>query len=168
MKVNDGNLFTAIVAAMGTVCGFLFGELDGLLIAVLVLMVIDYITGISASIVLKTTDSKISWKGIIKKFVMLLILVVAHTLDVYVLCLDAGSTAIMSLVEFLYIANEGLSIIENAGKLGIKLPKALKEALVQLRITASPDNSKNTDDSNADSSTSYEKDENTSSDSKKQ
>ena len=71
---------------------------------------------------------------------MLLILVAAHVLDVYVLCLSDGSTAIMSLVEFLYIANEGLSIIENAGKLGIKLPKALKDALVQLRITASPEN----------------------------
>lgn len=158
MKVNDGNLFTAIVAVLGTVCGFLFGELDGLLIAVLVMMVIDYITGLSASIVLKITDSKLSWKGIVKKFVMLLILVVAHVLDVYVLCLSDGSTAIMSLVEFLYIANEGLSIIENAGKLGIKLPKALKEALVQLRITASPENTGNT--SNAD--------ENTRDDSKKQ
>ena len=135
-KLNDGNFFTAVVAALGAICGFLFGELTGLLIAVIVLMIIDYITGLASSFVLKTTDSKVSWRGIIKKLVMFMILIVAHILDVYVLNLGEGTAAIMPLVEFLFIANEGLSIIENAGKLGIKLPKALRNALVQLKMTA--------------------------------
>ena len=70
-----------------------------------------------------------------------MILIVAHILDVYVLNLGEGTAAIMPLVEFLFIANEGLSIIENAGKLGIKLPKALRNALVQLKMTANSETS---------------------------
>ena len=162
MKENIGGIFNSILAALGVACGFLFGELNGLLIAVLVLMAIDYVTGVASSFVLKTTSSKIGLRGIIKKCVMLLIIVVAHILDVYALGISDGGAALLPLVEFLFIANEGLSIIENAGKLGIKLPTALTEALVQLKImsnsktvikkddTAQGDKSSNTTESTKD------------------
>ncbi len=132
-----------ILGALGAICGFLFGELNGLLIAVLVLMGVDYITGLGAASVRHELDSKIGWKGILKKACMLLILAVAHILDVYVLGvanLADGHAAIMTLVEFLYIGNEGLSILENAGKLGVTLPKPLYKVLVQLKDIGNGDN----------------------------
>lgn len=144
-NTNIGNIWNSILSALGVVCGFLYGELNGLLIAVLVLMAIDYITGVASSFVLKTTNSKVGWKGIIKKVVMLLILIMAHILDVYALGLQNGGAALMPLVEFLFIANEGLSIIENAGKLGIKLPAALSEALVQLKLVSNSARAKESD-----------------------
>lgn len=146
-NTNIGNIWNSVLSALGVICGFLYGELNGLLIAVLVLMAIDYITGVASSFVLKTTNSKVGWKGIIKKIIMLLILIMAHILDVYALGLAESGSALMSLVEFLFIANEGLSIIENAGKLGIKLPQALSEALVQLKLASTQQitNKSNTD-----------------------
>ena len=153
MKENIGGIFNSILAALGIACGFLFGELNGLLIAVLILMAIDYVTGVASSFVLKTTSSKIGWIGIIKKFIMLLILVVAHILDINVLNVGEGGAALMTLVEFLFISNEGLSIIENAGKIGIKLPKQLRNALVQLKLTSSKVNlgvDKSSDTGNSD------------------
>lgn len=137
MKENAGNIFNSMVASLGVIFGFLYGELDGLLITVLILMAVDYISGVASSLVLKTTSSKMGWIGIVKKFMMLLILGVAHILDINVLNVGEGGAALMTLVEFLFISNEGLSIIENAGKLGIKLPKQLKDALVQLKLTSS-------------------------------
>lgn len=132
----EKSIIGTILGALGAVCGFLFGELTGLLIAVLVLMGVDYITGLGAASVRHELDSKIGWKGILKKACMLLILSVAHILDVYVLGvaqIDTGHAAIMTLVEFLYIGNEGLSILENAGKLGVTLPAPLYKVLVQLK-----------------------------------
>lgn len=133
----------SVLGVLGAVCGFLFGELNGLLIAVLVLMGVDYITGLGAASVRHELDSKIGWKGILKKACMLLILAVAHILDVYVLGianLSEGHAAIMTLVEFLYIGNEGLSILENAGKLGVTLPKPLYKVLVQLKDLGNGEN----------------------------
>lgn len=135
--MNNGitAVFNSTLAVLGCICGFLYGELDGFLIAVLCLMAMDYITGVVAAFVTKAVNSKTSWRGIIKKFIMLLVLSMAHILDVYVLKTGTGGAAMMTLVEFLFISNEGLSIIENAGKLGIKLPDALQKALVQLKLT---------------------------------
>lgn len=134
MPNNAGAIFNSLIAILGCVCGFMYGELDGFLIAVLCLMALDYITGVAAAFVTKRANSKLSWKGILKKFVMLLVLSMAHILDVYVLKTGANGAAMMTLVEFLFISNEGLSVIENAGKLGIKLPDALQKALVQLKL----------------------------------
>lgn len=139
----EKTIIGSILGVLGAVCGFLFGELNGLLIAVLVLMGVDYITGLGAASVRHELDSKIGWKGILKKACMLLILAVAHILDVYVLGvanLADGHAAIMTLVEFLYIGNEGLSILENAGKLGVTLPKPLYKVLVQLKDIGNGDN----------------------------
>lgn len=133
--MKEHTIFMSILAALGAVCGFLFGELSNLLIAVLVLMGVDYITGLAAAAVNKELNSKVGWKGILKKACMLLILSIAHILDVYVLGIpcDSEHAALMTLCEFLYIGNEGLSILENAGKLGVPFPPALMNALVQLK-----------------------------------
>ena len=147
-------IFSSIIGVLGAVCGFLFGELNGLLIAVLVLIGVDYITGLAAAAVNKELDSKVGWKGIIKKACMLLILAVAHILDVYVLGvanIDTNHAAIMTLVEFLYIGNEGLSILENAGKLGVTLPKPLYKVLVQLKDIGNGDKDEQPDDEDNDS-----------------
>lgn len=135
----------SILGVLGAICGFLYGSLNGLLIAVLVLIGVDYLTGLAAAAVNKELDSKVGWKGIVKKACMLLILAVAHILDVYVLGvanIESDHAAIMTLVEFLYIGNEGISILENAGKLGVTLPKPLYKVLVQLKEIGNGDKEK--------------------------
>lgn len=153
----EKTIIGSILGVLGAVCGFLYGELNGLLITVLVLVGVDYLTGLAAAAVKKELDSKVGWKGILKKACMLLILAVAHILDVYVLGvanLADGHAAIMTLVEFLYIGNEGLSILENAGKLGVTLPKPLYKVLVQLKDLGNgdkdEDNSEDDNDSTSD------------------
>lgn len=133
--MKEHTIFMSILATLGGICGFLFGELNGLMIAVIVVVAVDYITGLLAAAVNKELNSKIGWKGICKKLLMFLILAVCHILDVYVLGIpcDSEHAALMTLCEFLYIGNEGLSILENAGKLGVPFPPALMNALVQLK-----------------------------------
>lgn len=117
-------------AAVGSILGGLFGGLDGFLYALLVFMVIDYITGLLAAGVEKELDSRVGFKGIAKKVAILLLVVIAHTLDARVI----GSGAVArTTVIFFYLSNEGLSIIENASRIGLPVPAKLKSLLEQLK-----------------------------------
>lgn len=118
-------------AEIFAVLGLLLGGMDGLLQALLVFMVLDYLTGIAKAFKDKTPDSRIGFFGILRKCVMLIVVIVAHVLDWLVL---GGSSSMMrSGVIGFFLANEGLSILENASKLGILLPKKLKMVLNQLK-----------------------------------
>jgi len=112
--------------------GFLFGGLDGLLKALLVFMILDCITGIALSIAKgKGLSSRIGYAGFLKKGLILIIVVVANILDTWVL--GIGSSACRNTVIGFYIANEGISILENVGRAGMPLPKVLRKILEQLR-----------------------------------
>lgn len=119
-----------ITGSICAICGFVWGELNGLLLALIAFMVLDYITGLSVAIVKKELSSEVGFKGIFKKVLILILVGVGNILDVHVL--GEGSVCRSAVIGF-YLANEGISILENAGKLGLPLPKKLLEILKQLK-----------------------------------
>ena len=121
----------AFSALCGGLAGFLFGELDGLMIALIVFIILDYITGVLAAAKSKRLNSAVGFRGIAKKIVIFVIVAVANVLETQVF--KTNSAVLRSMVIGFYLANEGLSITENAGKLGLPLPKKLKDVLEQLR-----------------------------------
>jgi len=123
------NIIQIIFSGTATVLSFLFGGLDIALEVLLVVMVLDYITGLLKAWVNGTLDSRIGKKGIVKKIGYL-------TLVVLAVCLDhlAGETgAIRTLVIYFFVANEGITIVENWGAIGLPLPKVLINKLEQLK-----------------------------------
>lgn len=123
-------LLQIITGSICAICGFIWGELNGLLLALIAFMVLDYITGLSVAVVKKELSSEIGFKGIFKKVLILILVGVGNILDVHVL--GEGSVCRSAVIGF-YLANEGISILENAGKLGLPLPKKLLEILKQLK-----------------------------------
>ena len=125
------NIVKAVSAIVGAVAGFLWGDMDGLLIALISFICLDYITGLLVGAVKHNLNSNVGFKGLAKKAFILIVVAVAHIIDAQIL----GGTAsvLRSAVCCLYIANEGLSILENGGKLGVPYPKKLRSFLEQLR-----------------------------------
>ena len=108
---------------------YYLGGLDMALKTLLILMVLDYITGICKSIVNKKVNSIIGLKGIIKKVGYLILVALSFLLDGVV-----GDTgAIRNLVVYFFVANEGISILENWGAMGLPLPSKILEVLEQLK-----------------------------------
>ena len=119
------------ISAIGAaVCGFLFGQMDGLMYALIALMALDYLTGVLVAVAQKELSSKVGFKGIAKKVIILALVAVGHILDTHVL---GGGAVCRSAASGFYIANEGISILENAAELGLPLPKKLVDVLKQLR-----------------------------------
>lgn len=117
--------------------GLLWGQLDGLLIALIAFICLDYISGLIVGAVQHRLNSQTSFIGLAKKALILIIVAVAHIIDSQVL---GGSASVFrSAACGLYIANEGLSILENAGKLGLPMPKKLRNVLEQLRDKSEED-----------------------------
>lgn len=123
------SLFNTFLAAAGAVCGFLFGELNGILIALISVSVLDYITGVVAAAVSRTLSSSAGFKGICKKLMLFTLVALANIMDTQVI----GGSALRTAVIFVFIANEGLSIIENSAELGVPIPRKLKDVLAQIR-----------------------------------
>ncbi|MDE5834076.1 MAG: phage holin family protein [Ruminococcus sp.] len=119
--------FSATVCA---VCGFLWGRLDGLLYALITFMILDYVTGLISAYIRKELSSATGFTGIAKKVFIMLLVTVGHILDTRVI----GDEAVFrSAVIGFYLANEGISILENAGKIGLPLPEKLLDVLVQIK-----------------------------------
>jgi toxin secretion/phage lysis holin len=116
-------------AAMGGWLGYFLGGMDGLLIALVVFMGIDYLTGIMCAIAEKQLSSAVGFRGICKKVLILLLVGLAHIVDMHVV--GTGS-ALRGAVICFYLANEGLSLTENAARLGLPIPEKLKTVLSQL------------------------------------
>lgn len=117
-----------MVSAIGTVLTYFMGW-DDAVEALLVLMLIDYITGLLAAYInpnLKLDSSK-GFRGICKKIMILMLVVVGHELEKAV-----GIPAVQSVVVWFFIGNEGLSIIENSAKAGVPVPEKLRKTLEQL------------------------------------
>lgn len=133
---ESNSVFKTVLAVGGAVLGFLFGELDGMLTATLTFIALDYVSGIIVAIVKKELSSKISFNGIMKKLLMLLILIAAHVLDEQVVSQMSESLSpapLMTICELLFISNECISLLENASKLGVKLPQKLLDVLLQIK-----------------------------------
>lgn len=119
-----------VVAVIGTTATFLFGGWDIAMTSLLVLMAVDYATGLMKGYVNKDLNSITSMRGLFKKVIILLILIVGVSLD---RMLGNGDYMFRTLVCFFYISNEALSIIENAAELGVPVPAQIKSALEQLK-----------------------------------
>jgi len=130
-------LIQTISACVFGVCGFMWGRLDGLLYALIALMAMDYITGLDVAWLHKELSSEVGFKGIAKKVFILILVAVGHILDTHVL---GGGSVCRSAVIGFYIANEGISILENAGNIGIPLPKKLIDVLKQLKSKEDSEN----------------------------
>ncbi len=123
-------IIDSIAGAVGAVLGFMYGEVNGLFWALIAFMATDYITGVVVAAINKQLSSEVGFKGLAKKLMILVFVSLGHIADMYVL---DGTPVAMSAVMLFYIANEGLSIIENAGNLGLPVPKKLKDIMVQLK-----------------------------------
>ena len=121
----------AIGSAIGAGFSFLVGGVDKLITALLIFVIIDYLTGMIAAWKTATLDSKKGFEGIKRKVAMLVIVIMAHWIDVGIL----GISTCRAMVIFAYLGNEGLSIIENLDRMGYGeyIPAFIREKLVQLR-----------------------------------
>lgn len=123
-------IIDSIAGAVGAVLGFMYGEVTGLFWALIAFMALDYITGVVVAITEKRLSSEVGFRGLAKKFLILVFVAVGHIADTYIL---GGTPAAMSAVMLFYMANEGISIIENAAALGLPVPKKLTSIMEQIR-----------------------------------
>ena len=120
-------------AAVGAWLGYFLGGNDGLLYALLVFVVVDYITGVMCAIEDRKLSSAVGFRGFCRKVLTFLLVGIAQVLDVHVLNQPG---VLRTAVIFWAIANNGLSILENAAHLGLPVPEQLKQVLEQLHDRA--------------------------------
>ena len=127
------NTIQLIFSAVGGWLGYFLGGCDGLLYALIAFVVIDYITGVRCAIINKQLSSEVGFKGIFRKVLIFLLVGIANIIDVQVI----GTGAVLrTAVIFFYISNEGVSLLENAGHLGLPIPEKIKTVLEQLHDRA--------------------------------
>ena len=137
------NMIQMIITAMGGWIGYFLGGCDGLLIALVLFAVVDYLTGIMCAVADQKLSSQVGFKGICRKVLIFLLVGIANIIDVQVI--GTGSV-IRTAVIFFYLSNEGVSILENAAHLGLPIPEALKAALAQIHDRASDIDGKDGDE----------------------
>lgn len=117
------------ITVIGVYVGWFLGGFDELLYALVAFVVIDYITGVMVGIIEKKLSSGVGFRGIFKKVLILIFVGVGHTIDFYIL---KNGSAVRTAVIFFYLSNEGLSILENSGRLGLPIPNSLKNIFKDL------------------------------------
>ena len=117
------------ITALGGWLGYFLGGMDGLMIALIVLMTLDYVSGVMCAIIDKKLSSAVGFKGICKKVFILMLVGVAHIIDLHVV--GTGS-ALRGAVICFYMSNEGLSLLENAAHIGLPIPDKMRDILSQL------------------------------------
>ncbi|HEM9198122.1 TPA: phage holin family protein [Streptococcus agalactiae] len=117
-----------LFSAIGGLIGSIFGEVDGFFFALMIFIAIDYITGLMAAAVEKRLASNIGFKGIFKKIAILFLVSVGYLIDTEII---KQGGAIRTMVIFFYLSNEGLSILENAVRIGLPIPEKLQALLKQ-------------------------------------
>lgn len=118
------------IAVGASLFAFLYGDVNVLFYSLLAFMALDYITGLIAAFINKEISSEIGLKGILKKFFILIIIAISHIIDAYILM---TYPVLQSCIIIYFAANESISIVENAAKLGIPIPIKLLDALKQLK-----------------------------------
>ena len=137
------NMIQLIFTAMGGWLGYFLGGCDGLLIALVLFTVVDYLTGIMCAVADQKLSSQVGFKGICRKVLIFLLVGIANIIDVQVI--GTGSV-IRTAVIFFYLSNEGVSILENAGHLGLPIPSKLKATLEQIHDRTSDTDRKEGDE----------------------
>lgn len=123
------NLCQFLFTAAGGWLGYFLGGCDGLLLALVLFAVADYITGVMCAAADKKLSSEVGFKGICRKVIIFMLVGIAHIIDVNVI---ATGSVLRTAVIFFYLSNEGVSLLENAGHLGLPIPEKLKIVLEQL------------------------------------
>ena len=124
--------FCSLLGAVGAAITYLLGGWDTAMITLLILMGIDYFCGLIVAGIFKkspktesgTLESRAGWKGLCRKGVTLLIVLVAYRLD-----LTMGTTIVKDGVDIAFLVNELISIVENAGLMGIPIPTVITNAI---------------------------------------
>lgn len=127
------NTIQFVFAGIGGWLGYFLGGCDGLFYALLAFVAVDYITGVMCAIADKNLSSEVGFKGICRKVLIFILVGIANILDVQVI--GTGSV-LRTAIIFFYISNEGVSLLENAGHLGLPIPTKLKDILEQLHDRA--------------------------------
>lgn len=122
-----------VFAGVGGWLGYFLGGCDGLIIALVIFVVTDYITGVMCAIADQKLSSAVGFKGICRKVLIFLLVGIANVLDVQVI---GTGRVLRTAVIFFYISNEGVSLLENAGYLGLPIPEKIKDVLEQLHDRA--------------------------------
>lgn len=126
---NIINTLQLIFTALGGYIGLFLGGFDGFLYALIVFVVIDYITGVMLAVLNRKLSSDIGFKGICKKVLIFTMVAIGHIIDTYIV---QNGSAVRTAVIFFYLSNEGISILENASKMGLPIPEKLKGVLSKL------------------------------------
>ena len=129
-------IFNWTSTVIGIVGGFfvaIFGQWDSILWALLVIVVLDCLTGVIKAIYTKTMSSEI--KGLLKKITILIIVALSNVLQQ----ITGDNVAIREIVIMFYVANEGISVLENVAVIYPRMPKAIKDILLQIRDSNSAD-----------------------------
>lgn len=121
--------FQSAISVIGCAVGYFIGNIDGLLISLLIFAVTDYITGVAAAFFKKKLSSKVGFKGIAKKILIFIMVGIANIIDVNVI----GQPALRTATIFFYLSNECLSIIENSVAIGLPVPEKFKQVLEQIK-----------------------------------
>ena len=127
------------IAGLGGWLGWFLGGYDGFLYALIAFVVIDYLLGVMCAIIEKHLSSDVGARGIFKKVVIFSLVGVSHIIDQNIIG-DGG--VIRTAVIFFYLSNEGISIIENATRLGLPIPEKLRDVLEQLKDGGDKDGTK--------------------------
>lgn len=147
--MNIKNIIIGIISTIGGALVNFVGGVDSVFKALIVFMIVDYITGIIVAFVFHKSQktksggvsSKEGYKGIVKKICMLMLVGIAHSLDSIM-----GVEYLRATTVIFFLANEGISILENVGLMGVKYPEFLRKALEVLRENAEREHSE--DDGN--------------------
>lgn len=131
------NIAQLAFTLVGGWLGYFLGGCDGLILALVLFVVADYITGVMCAVTDKKLSSSIGFKGIFRKVLIFMLVGIANIIDFHVL--EQGSV-IRTAVIFFYLSNEGLSLTENAAHLGLPVPEKLKNVLEQLHDKNRKDN----------------------------
>jgi toxin secretion/phage lysis holin len=123
------NWIQLALSAVGGAIGWFFGGMDGLIYALLVFVIADYITGVMCAIADKKLSSEVGFKGICKKVLIFVMVGIGHIMDTYLI---GNGGVLRTAIIFFYCSNEGISMLENAGHLGLPIPAKLKDILEQL------------------------------------
>lgn len=129
-------MIQAVFTGLGGWIGYYLGGCDCLLYALIAFVTVDYLTGVMCAIADKKLSSNVGFKGICRKVLIFLLVGIANIIDVQVI----GQVGILrTAVIFFYLSNEGVSLLENAGHLGLPIPEQLKTVLEQLHDRAGKD-----------------------------
>ena len=123
-------IIDGIAGAIGAVIGFLYGEVTGLFWALIAFMAMDYVSGVIIAVVNRRLSSETGFKGLAKKLFILCFVAMGHIIDAYII---GSSSVAMTAVILFYIANEGISLLENASLLGLPVPSKIKNVLQQIK-----------------------------------